>query len=220
MALGGEFQAAMSLHDYCNIKYRNRPREGPRGAPGQQKNVDLRRKVGKLCIPSYDSSSRYTARSWVQKLDTYLQLNPMTEAEAIKFATLHLDGEAREWWYHGLVTLGHSNIISYVEFTQRLMDRIDRKDPDISFCELGQLRQTWTPEAYIAEFEKVAVQVIDISEYRLVMLFAEGLIEPLRGWVKAFKPTTLQDAIMRTLDMTDTVPKTKGPIKPYIPPKP
>jgi hypothetical protein len=91
MALRVEFQAAMSLHDYCNIKYRNRPREGPRGAPGQQQNADLRRKVGKLSIPSYDGSSRYTARSWVQKLDTYLQLNPMTEVEAIKFATLHLD---------------------------------------------------------------------------------------------------------------------------------
>jgi hypothetical protein len=126
----------MSLHDYCNIKYRNRPREGPRGAPGQQQNVDLRWKVGKLSIPSYDSSSRYTARSWVQKLDTYLQLNPMTEVEAIKFATLHLDGEAHEWWYHGLVTLGHASITSYVEFTQRLMDRFDgriQKSPSVSW---------------------------------------------------------------------------------------
>jgi hypothetical protein len=100
----------------------------------------------------------------------------MTEAKAIKFATLHLDGEAHEWWYHGLVTLGHSNITSYVEFTQRLMDRFDRKDPEI-FCELAQLRQTWTPEAYIAEFEKVAMQETDISEHRLVMLFIEGLEE-------------------------------------------
>jgi hypothetical protein len=36
MALGEEFQETMSLHDYCNINYRNRPREGPRGALGQQ----------------------------------------------------------------------------------------------------------------------------------------------------------------------------------------
>jgi hypothetical protein len=71
MALGEEFQAAMSLHDYCNIKYRNRPREGPRGAPGQQQNADLRRKVGNLSIPSYDGSSRYTARSWVDGSSRY-----------------------------------------------------------------------------------------------------------------------------------------------------
>jgi hypothetical protein len=117
MALREEFQAAMSLHDYCNIKKRNRPREGPRGALGQQQKVDLRRKVGKLSIPSYDDSSRYPARSWVQNLDTCLQLNLMTEAKAIKFSTLHLGGEAHEWWYLELVTLGHASITSYVDFT-------------------------------------------------------------------------------------------------------
>jgi hypothetical protein len=53
----------------------------------------------------------------------------MTKTEAISFATLHLEGEAHEWWYHGLVTLGHSRITSYTEFTDRLMDRFDRKDP-------------------------------------------------------------------------------------------
>ena len=42
----------------------------------------------------------------------------MIEAGAIKLATLHLDEEAHEWWYHGLVTLGHSNIVSYLDFTQ------------------------------------------------------------------------------------------------------
>jgi hypothetical protein len=40
MALEEESQGTISLHDYCNIKYRNRPRKGPRGAPWQQLNVD------------------------------------------------------------------------------------------------------------------------------------------------------------------------------------
>jgi hypothetical protein len=61
----------------------------------------------------------------------------MTEAKAIKFSTLHLDGEAHEWWYHGLLTLGHSNITSYENFTQRLMDRFNRKDPKVHFRELA-----------------------------------------------------------------------------------
>jgi hypothetical protein len=53
----------------------------------------------------------------------------MTELEAISFATLHFDGEAHEWWYHGLVTLGHNHITSYLEFTERLMERFDMRDP-------------------------------------------------------------------------------------------
>jgi hypothetical protein len=41
----------------------------------------------------------------------------MTEIDVIKLATLHLDGEAHEWWYHGLVTLGHARFTSYLNFT-------------------------------------------------------------------------------------------------------
>ena len=93
--------------------------------------------MGILAIPSVDGSSKSTARDWVQKLDTYFQLNQMIEADAIKLATLRLDGETHEWWYHGLVTLGHANITSYLEFTQRLIERFDRKDPEIHFRELA-----------------------------------------------------------------------------------
>jgi hypothetical protein len=53
----------------------------------------------------------------VQKLDAYLQLNPMMEMDAIKFATLYLEGKAHEWWYHGMTTLGHAHITSYADFT-------------------------------------------------------------------------------------------------------
>ena len=57
----------------------------------------------------------------------------MTEIDAIKLATLHLDGEAHEWWYHGLVTLGHNTVTSYSDFTQRFMERFDKKELEIHF---------------------------------------------------------------------------------------
>jgi hypothetical protein len=141
----------------------------------------------------------------------------MTETEAISFATLHLEGEAHEWWYHGLVTLGHSCITSYREFTDRLMDRFDRKDPEIHFKDLAQLRQTGTTEVLITEFQRVAMAVTDILEPRLIMLFTEGLTEPLRRWVKAYRSPTLQDAILRTRDLENSVPKTKTFSKPFVP---
>jgi hypothetical protein len=74
--------------------------------------MDFIKKVGMLNIPTFDGSSHCSTQAWVQKLDTYFKLNPMIESEAIIFATLHLEGEAHEWWYHGLVTLGHSHITS------------------------------------------------------------------------------------------------------------
>jgi hypothetical protein len=43
--------------------------------------------------------------------------------------------------------------------------------------------------------------VQDISPTRLMMLFTEGPMKPLKGWVKAFKPTNLQDVIWRMRDL-------------------
>jgi hypothetical protein len=94
--------------------------------------------------------------------------------------------------------LGHNNITFYREFTERLMDRFDRRDPEIHLRDLAQLRQTDTTSTFIMEFQQVAATVTDISKPRLIMLFIEGLTEPLRGWVKGYRPHTLQDAILRT----------------------
>ena len=105
----------------------------------------------------------------------------MMESKAIQFATLHLDDEAHEWWYHGLVTLGHPNITSYLYFTQGLMDRFDKKDSELHFRELAQVKQVRTPYAYISEFHRIVVIVTDVLEHRLVIFFIKGLSEPLRG---------------------------------------
>ena len=115
------------------------------------------------------------------------------------------------------MTLGHNTIKSYSEFIQKLMERFDRKDPEIHFRELAQLKQTGSAEAFISEFQRVVVMVTNVSESRLYMLFSETLTEPLRGWVKAYKPSTLQDAISRARDLQDSVPKNRFPLKTNFP---
>ena len=85
------------------MKIKNRPSNFNRGFT---QNYEWQKTLGRFTIPNFDGNCGGSTRIWVQKLDTYFQLNPMTETDAIKLATLHLDGEAHEWWYHGLVTLG------------------------------------------------------------------------------------------------------------------
>lgn len=149
----------------------------------------------------FDGSSNSSARSWVEKLDIYFQLNQMSETEAIKVATLHLDGEAQDWWFHGMVTLGHSMVTTYAEFTRRLMERFDWRDPEQHFVELTKLKQTGSPETYIADFLRVLVMVLDLSTTQRIYMYVEGLAEPLRGLVRSARLTTLQDAINRTRDL-------------------
>jgi len=129
----------MNITDFGNLNMRNKPK-GTKKAMMQ--NHELQKTLGKVTIPCFDGSSKCLARSWVQKLDTYFQLHQMTKVDAIKLATLHLDRKAHEWWNHGLVTLGHASITSYVEFTLRLIEFFDKKDSKIHFRELAQLKQT------------------------------------------------------------------------------
>jgi len=49
------------------------------------------------------------------------------------------------------------------------------------------------------------------------MLFVERLFQPLCGWVKGYQPTTLRDAVGKTRDMQDVVPRSKFPTKPSFP---
>jgi hypothetical protein len=178
-----------TYNDFCNLKQNYRAREGIIGEQSPH-NYDLMRKVGMLTIPPFNGSTKSTTMAWVHNLDTCLQLNPMNEVEAIKYATLHVEGESHECGYHGLVTLGHPNITSYVEFNQSLMDKLDKKDPEIHFRKLAQLRQIGTLKEYITYFQRKVVMVTDISQQKLVMLFTEGLAQPLRGWVKEFMVTS------------------------------
>ena len=87
----------------------------------------------------------------------------------------------------------HRFLTSYSDFVQRLMERFDKRDLEIHFIELAQLKQTDSVEAFVSEFRRVAVMVTDVSESKLVMLFTEALNEPLHGWVKAYKPSTLYE---------------------------
>ena len=91
MDLGDKFHAAMSFSYFCNMKSRNKPMNLNKGS---NHNYELQKTLGRLTIPNFDGTHRGSVRIWVQNLDTYFQLNPMTETDSIKLATLHLDGEA------------------------------------------------------------------------------------------------------------------------------
>ena len=77
--------------------------------------------MGKLTIPSFDGSSQMSSNAWIQNLSVYFELNRKVEADALKMAILHLEGEDSDRWFHGLITLGHDHILSYEGFSNALI---------------------------------------------------------------------------------------------------
>ena len=103
------------------------PRHHHRGG-GFIQNHDRHHSMGRFFLPNFDGSSKISAKAWVEKLDIYFQLNKVPEMEAIKIAALHFEGEAHDWWFHGLSTLGHANVTAYYEFTRRVVEIFNRRD--------------------------------------------------------------------------------------------
>ena len=206
-ALPPEVRDVFPLPQYCAQRRDIARFKGDRGyrPPQQQQNYDLNRATGKITLTTYNGSGDTSARAWVHKLDIYLSLWLMPKREAIQFAVLHLEGSAYDWWHHGLVTQDHTLVLSYAEFTERLITRFDRKDTELYYRELAHLRQTRHAKAYINEFQRIAVMVPDMTQKRSVMLFIEGLQDRLKGWVRGFQPATLKDAIDVTFRL-DTTP--------------
>eukprot|EP01018_Ginkgo_biloba_P004218 Gb_09021 [translate_table: standard] len=160
---------------------------------------DLQHKVNKLHASTFDDSNKISARAWLQKLQTYFTLSSMVEEDAIQFATLHLEGVAYDWW-HGLITQEHNLVQTFNDFSQRLLGRFERKDEEY-FRELARIRHQTSVESYVTEFQRVAVMVPNVLERRLTFLSIKGLFKPLKGLVKAFAPSSLQDAIKRALTL-------------------
>jgi len=97
--------------------------------------------------------------------------------------------------------LGHAGVTAYDDFTRRVLERFERKDPEEYFGELTRLKQTESAKCYISEFLQLSVMVPDLSESRRIVMFVDGLAEPLRGLVRSNRPTTLQDAVGRARDL-------------------
>ena len=76
-------------------------------------NKELNCAIGKVPLPTFDGFSQSSANTWVHKLDVYFQLNLMVEEDALKMAILHLEGDANEWWFHGLENLVHDQVKTY-----------------------------------------------------------------------------------------------------------
>ena len=118
------FKDRLIFQEFCQIKENRRQGHHNKGG-GFIHNHDLHGTMGRFFLADIYGSYKCTTKSWVKKLDIYFQLNQVLEMGAIKISVLHLEGEAHDWWSHGLSILGHANVTTYSEFTRRLVERFD-----------------------------------------------------------------------------------------------
>ena len=121
-SLSEECRRDIPFRDIYETQFRGKQR-GDEMHPYQ--NYESKNATGKITLPYFDGTSNCSVSSWIQKMDTRFQLNPMVERDAIKLAALHIDGEAIDWWFNGMKALGHDQVVIYEEFTRKLTERFD-----------------------------------------------------------------------------------------------
>ena len=203
--LDDDFHNSVPFREYVDMMNTLMPKQEYR-REHDMSGRELKNKIRKFTTPTFDGTNKISARAWLQKLQTFFTLNPMKESDVVQFASLHLEDAAYDWWYHGMTTQGHDQVTTFDDFSQRVIDRFDLKDDEEYFKELSKLKQTKSVNEYIEEFQKVFVMVPNMSEKRIVYLFLDGLEDFVKGLVKAFSPSTLQEAIKRSLQLETCVP--------------
>ena len=134
---GSDFREAITFKDFCQLKGINRGKG--KGGGSYTHGTILKHTMGRLFHPTFNGSSKSSSKARVKKLDVYFQLNQMMEG-AIKIATMHLEGEARDWWFHGLTMMGHARVTTYKDFTRRALECFERRDLEEHFGELTRLK--------------------------------------------------------------------------------
>ena len=57
--------------------------------------------------------------------------------DAIRYATLNLEGTTHDWWSRGMVTLQHNQVTSYQDFVDKLVERFDKKYMETFFHDIA-----------------------------------------------------------------------------------
>ena len=76
LTLNEEYQKDLTFKEFFDLWYKTNPRGG---FHNHNQNYEIKNVIWSISFPYIDGSSKCTTSSWVQKLDTYFQLNPMDE---------------------------------------------------------------------------------------------------------------------------------------------
>ena len=75
-------------------------------------------------MPTFYGSSSSNVKAWRKELDAFFRLHPVAEEEVVQIATLHLLGEAKDWWFSHME---HAKVNKYSYLFHKLRKKFDVK---------------------------------------------------------------------------------------------
>jgi len=139
--------------------------------------------------------------TWLDKVEQYFEaVNLIADAARISFAALLLEGPASTWWSNLRAgARNNAGIVlptTWADFRTALCDRFQPvTEADLARQHMRKLAQTRGLQAYINDFQDLALKVPEMDERTKMDNFCFGLRPDCRQYVRQQRPHTLKDAI-------------------------
>ena len=147
----------------------------------------------KLEFPKFNGTS---TRTWIKKCGKYFELCKIPDDQKVDIASLHMTDKAEGW-----VTsyLSGRRFVSWDEFIVDVTGRF-RDESGVNIVEqFNKLQQQDNLETYVDEFENLRSIMLQsnhvLPEGYILDSFIGGLKPALKPFVKAFKPSSITEAI-------------------------
>jgi hypothetical protein len=112
----------------------------------------------------------------------------MPETSRVEIASIHLEGEAVQWYDWFEASRGTP---TWAAFVEGLLVRFGPSAFEDVDGELAKIRQTSFVNEYQSRFERLANRARDWYEQQLIGTFVEGLRSDIRREVKTYQPRTI-----------------------------
>ncbi|VFQ80250.1 unnamed protein product [Cuscuta campestris] len=179
-------------------KLESKARKGKEGASasegdGSHSNARNLNFNPKLEFPRFDGSN---TRNWIKKASKYFTLCKIPEEQWVDIASLYMVERAENWMSS---YLSFRKFVSWHEFIIDLSARF-RDDRGHNVVEqFKKLEQKGSLEDYIDEFEDLRFVLVQNNHYLpdsyILDCFVGGLKASIRLYVRAFKPSSIAQAI-------------------------
>ena len=154
----------------------------------------------KLNILIFDGDDAY---GWIYRMERFFKIQGVEASDQLQVAELCLEGEALSWYCW---SEGRSPFRSWEGLKRRLLNRFQQTQQGNLFEQFLTITQDETVRAYVAQFEKLAGQLVGVSEDVLEATFIKGLKPDIRASVRVMHPEGLNHAMILAI----TIEENKG----------
>lgn len=179
----------------------------------QQVAANSRINVKVPVLPTFKGEVGFAIDTWRRRLEKqfefYGSLAFANEEARIRYAVMHLEGSAMDWW-DKILQSDKDKIVTWDLFVEALNSRFrPMQASHVARLKLATLKQTGSVAAYVNAFQRELTPITDMGTADQIFFFRQGLKSYIAQRVLEKSPKTLHEA-MDIAILTDAIVSKNG----------